>query len=465
MSESSTNNVNNYTYDLNGNLINIHRLTNNNLTSTETMQYDSLGRQLTWTDGTNTETSVYSGSAWHRHSLSYSGNTTYFMYDGDNVVMDIVNNTVNRFYVTNGIDSNLSMYDNNSNECYWYSHDGLGSVRTVTDINGAIVSMYDYTAFGEKFEPTMVTNTITQRYSYTGREDQPHSKQMYYRFRNYSPSIGRFIHRDPIGYEGGINLYTYVFSNPLFSIDPYGLDNYVVSGITPSFNPIKHGNEKGIKSFIPFTKAVPSDSLRMAGNYYFGKDNFESYGSHSTIIRVAFNQGHDTEKMAEPMAARMKNDKDPKTIILTHSQGAAIATEALRQVAECQKDDCKQRTVNLVLGSPVSFTGPDEIINKFKDIGDIAWCWKINVLITTHPKDSILGQRSGKDLLEYDFSKAGLPENVKISAYNAPHGARVNNKKSHSSENAMAVNPKKGNLINNPEGRRLNNAINRFIAQ
>jgi len=233
VSESSVNNninnTNNYTYDPNGNLINIHLLTNNNLTSVETMQYDSLGRQLTWTDGTHTETSVYRGGAWHRHSLSDGVGVTSFVYDGDNVVMDIVNNTVNRFYVSNGIDSNVSMYDIVTNSCYWYSHDGLGSVRTVTDINGAVVSMYDYTAFGEKFEPAIITaNTITQRYSYTGREDQPHSEQMYYRFRNYSPSTGRFIHRDPIGYEGGINLYTYVFSNPLFSIDPYGLD-YIIA--------------------------------------------------------------------------------------------------------------------------------------------------------------------------------------------------------------------------------------------
>lgn len=45
----------------------------------------------------------------------------------------------------------------------------------------------------------------------------------YYRFRDYSPLIGRFLQPDPLGYIDGLNLYAYVNNNPLIWIDPWGL--------------------------------------------------------------------------------------------------------------------------------------------------------------------------------------------------------------------------------------------------
>ena len=60
-------------------------------------------------------------------------------------------------------------------------------------------------------------------YTYTAREWDSESATYYYRARQYNPSIGRFIARDSIGYEGGINLYTYVNSNPVNYVDPVGL--------------------------------------------------------------------------------------------------------------------------------------------------------------------------------------------------------------------------------------------------
>ena len=46
------------------------------------------------------------------------------------------------------------------------------------------------------------------------------------RVRDYSPTLGRWLTRDPIGYQGGINLHGYVDSSPVGNVDAEGLREY-----------------------------------------------------------------------------------------------------------------------------------------------------------------------------------------------------------------------------------------------
>jgi RHS repeat-associated protein len=56
----------------------------------------------------------------------------------------------------------------------------------------------------------------------TSREWDAESTSYYYRARYYTPAVGRFNVRDPIGYGGGLNLYSYVGNNSVNRTDPFG---------------------------------------------------------------------------------------------------------------------------------------------------------------------------------------------------------------------------------------------------
>ena len=57
---------------------------------------------------------------------------------------------------------------------------------------------------------------------FCGYRFDPESQIYYVRNRTYHPVLGRWIQRDPIGYEGGINLYEYVVTNPVTKTDTEG---------------------------------------------------------------------------------------------------------------------------------------------------------------------------------------------------------------------------------------------------
>jgi len=73
--------------------------------ATVTMEYDQLNRMISYSGPEGTEEFAYRGAQWHR----CGADTTGFMYDGNNVVADIVGDDVDRTYVTPFLDQNLSM--------------------------------------------------------------------------------------------------------------------------------------------------------------------------------------------------------------------------------------------------------------------------------------------------------------------------------------------------------------------
>ena len=108
---------------------------------------------------------------------------------------------------------------------YWYIPDGTGSVRLIVDSSGASVGTYSNDEFGRQ---TSLTGSVDRPHTYTGslgvrNEVGSDSQLLYARQRWYDPQLGRWLSRDPIGFEGGWNLYNYVNNNPLTLTDASGL--------------------------------------------------------------------------------------------------------------------------------------------------------------------------------------------------------------------------------------------------
>lgn len=100
-----------------------------------------------------------------------------------------------------------------------YLHaDDLGSVIATTNSAGAIVNRYSYGPFGETTSLAGISN------GYNGQRYDSDSGLYYYKTRNYSPTLGRFLQPDGIGYSAGFNMYAYVGNSPTNKTDTLGFD-------------------------------------------------------------------------------------------------------------------------------------------------------------------------------------------------------------------------------------------------
>ena len=105
-------------------------------------------------------------------------------------------------------------------QVYYYQNDHLGTPQRVLENSGRLLWEARQTAFGQT---TVTTELIENNLRFPGQYYDAETDTHYNYHRDYDPSLGRYLQKDPIGLEGGINTYAYVGGNPLKYFDSQGL--------------------------------------------------------------------------------------------------------------------------------------------------------------------------------------------------------------------------------------------------
>jgi RHS repeat-associated protein len=104
------------------------------------------------------------------------------------------------------------------------SYDGNGNVTTLVDANsGSASARYEYGPFGEPIRMTGLQSHANP-FGWSTKHADEETDLVYYGYRYYSASLGRWINRDPKGETDGVNVHAFIGNNCLNAIDPWGWD-------------------------------------------------------------------------------------------------------------------------------------------------------------------------------------------------------------------------------------------------
>ena len=231
-----------FTYDSDGNLLSDGRFAytwdaENRLVSAQTLTnlpssvprkrveftYDYMSRRVSKT--------VYSGLTNNNYQAT---NNSSFLYNGWNLVSELI--TDNGSLITNsyiwGLDLSGSLSAaggiggliaaNIGTNSVVYSYDANGNVSDLVDSqSGSIVAHYEFSPFGETIVATgPLAKANPFRFSTKYFVDELSMGDWGYRW--YGPSIARWLSRDPLGEEGGRNLFAFTYNRPISLFDRDG---------------------------------------------------------------------------------------------------------------------------------------------------------------------------------------------------------------------------------------------------
>ncbi|MFO3713032.1 RHS repeat-associated core domain-containing protein, partial [Pseudomonas amygdali pv. tabaci] len=196
-----------FTYDCENRLVKTETMADTQVESTSSYQYDSLGRRVA-------KQSDIKGHTDHKR----------FLWQGLRMLREESPGQSSLYIYEPGSYAPLARVDEKEgeveNKVYYFHTDQIGTPLEMTDAEGQIVWQAKYRAWGAVEK--LVVNEVEQNLRFQGQYFDVETGLHYNTFRYYDPEIGRFITQDPIGLDGGYNLYQYNL-NPIRWIDVTGL--------------------------------------------------------------------------------------------------------------------------------------------------------------------------------------------------------------------------------------------------
>ncbi|MUT65695.1 hypothetical protein GOM71_07095 [Paenibacillus sp. NEAU-GSW1] len=193
-----------------------------------TYEYDVWNQLSKSTAGSVTSSYRYNAEGYRTYK-KVGESEAHYLYEADKVVLETNNSEKETAFNLYGINLVSRIM---GSEKYYYLYNGHADVTALVDVTGIVKVAYEYDAFGNV---TLESGAdINNPIRYAGYQYDEESKLYYLNARYYDPKLARFITEDT--YKGEIedplslNLYTYVYNNPIIYIDPSG---NVAIGVDP----------------------------------------------------------------------------------------------------------------------------------------------------------------------------------------------------------------------------------------
>ena len=213
--------VNQYTYDSNGNLAQVKQ--NNSVW--KTIQYDLFNRPSRFVEFEIDY--FYDGNGKRLKKRVLFCEDEDYVYDGENMVMSTRPYDEQIMFRGLSLIARKNIFDwgqgMDADYLEYYHLNPHGDVQFTSNTDGTIANTYAYDGFGNQLSTTssnLPFNMDTNAFRYCGEYLDQDTGYIYLRARDYDPTTGRFITEDPA--KDGVNWYTYCYNSPISYIDPSG---------------------------------------------------------------------------------------------------------------------------------------------------------------------------------------------------------------------------------------------------